>query len=197
MQFYTTDYVSLMLMKASCHAERKGGKCLSQKCDSKTKKLNWQCAEGHQWRDSYQAVMQEGRWCPECKRIENKAENRVRRILEGIFQTFIKKQRPVWNVNPETNRPLELDGYSADLKIAFEYQGPHHYVDSKKQVYNYTLEQIEYQVRKDGYKRNNCAVMGVNLIEIPHISKYLNENVLLEHVKICLYESGIDVSIAI
>jgi len=57
-------------------AKNKGGRCLSTKYNGYTKKLKWECKEGHRWRDT-PANVKLGRWCllcikricPACKKI--------------------------------------------------------------------------------------------------------------------------------
>ena len=46
-------------------AEERGGKCLSNKYINAHTKLEWQCAEGHQWEASPDKIKQ-GTWCPVC-----------------------------------------------------------------------------------------------------------------------------------
>lgn len=48
--------------------------------------------------------------------------------MEYLLNTIFKKRRDLtWNINPKTGKKLELDGFSEDLKIAFEFQGKQHY----------------------------------------------------------------------
>lgn len=46
-------------------AEKKGGKCLSEKYLNSQTKLIWECAKGHRWKSAPVNINQ-GRWCPIC-----------------------------------------------------------------------------------------------------------------------------------
>lgn len=46
-------------------AEKKGGKCLSEKYINKKSKLLWMCSKGHQFKSTPDSITQ-GHWCPEC-----------------------------------------------------------------------------------------------------------------------------------
>jgi hypothetical protein len=48
---------------------------------------------------------------------KNVSENRTRLIFEAFFCKPFPKQRPKWNVNPWTNRLLELDGFCQEFNI--------------------------------------------------------------------------------
>jgi glutaredoxin len=50
-------------------AKRKNGKCLSEKYIDNATKLKWQCEKGHIW-EATPGHIQNGRWCPYCKRIK-------------------------------------------------------------------------------------------------------------------------------
>jgi len=57
-------------------AAKHGGKCLSDTYVNSQSKLLWQCAKGHQWKATPNAI-QQGSWCPQCG-------GSVRRTLEGM-----------------------------------------------------------------------------------------------------------------
>jgi hypothetical protein len=48
-------------------AKERNGKCLSVKYVNASKKLLWECSEGHQWEAAPKHI-KEGRWCPFCGR---------------------------------------------------------------------------------------------------------------------------------
>jgi hypothetical protein len=48
-------------------ADKRGGKCLSEKCVNASTKLKWQCKEGHEW-DATPNKIKQGQWCPYCAR---------------------------------------------------------------------------------------------------------------------------------
>ncbi|MDA1531110.1 zinc-ribbon domain-containing protein [Bacillus cereus group sp. TH260-2LC] len=47
-------------------AELKGGKCLSLEFKSMTKKLLWECSEGHRWESTPNSLFNSNTWCPIC-----------------------------------------------------------------------------------------------------------------------------------
>lgn len=53
-------------------AAKQGGDCLSTTYLNNRTKLNWQCAEGHQWEARPAAVLK-GQWCPQCARKKRAA----------------------------------------------------------------------------------------------------------------------------
>lgn len=59
---------------------------------------------------------------------------------------------------------MHLDGYNAELKIAFEYQGKHHY----EQIQYFHKNDKEFQEckKRDEYKKIMCNKNGIKLIEI-------------------------------
>jgi hypothetical protein len=63
---------------------------------------------------------------------------------------------------------MELDGYSEELKLAFEYQGYQHY---SKAHFHRTSEDFAWQQQRDQEKRDLCRAHGVILIEVPWDTK--------------------------
>ncbi len=61
---------SFNLEELKNHAEKLGGKCLSEKYMNSTYKLLFMCKEGHKWRATPLEIMGKknnlGRWCPKC-----------------------------------------------------------------------------------------------------------------------------------
>jgi len=105
-------------------------------------------------------------------------EQLCRKSLERIYKKPFKKCTPEFLRNPETNRPLELDGYNEELRIAFEYNGIQHY--KWPNFTKNTVQDFIQQVRRDRYKTEMCDKNGVYLIIIPYkvphhlIDKYIH-----------------------
>jgi very-short-patch-repair endonuclease len=59
---------------------------------------------------------------------------------------------------------MELDLYNAELKLAVEYDGPHHY--SFPNEYHATLEEFQQQHARDVLKDARCAERAVKLIRV-------------------------------
>jgi hypothetical protein len=86
-------------------------------------------------------------------------------LIERIFGKLFLKVRPEWLINDRGNR-MELDGYCAELRMAFEFHGVQHYqhVGHFHQG-NKTLEQRQLDDKK---KEVLCSEHGVRLLVIPH-----------------------------
>jgi hypothetical protein len=73
---------------------------------------------------------------------------------------------------------MELDGFSEELSLAFEYQGYQHY---QRAHFHRTEDQFKWQLQRDAEKRTLCLRQGVTLIEVPwdvpDIRKYLDSTV--------------------
>ena len=117
-----------------------------------------------------------GTGCPKCK--INKGEKQCTKILEKLTGKIFKKTRPKWLKNYKTNHLLELDGYCEDLKIAYEYQGPQHYMIIN--TYKMNKNNLKYQKYKDKIKIKLCKENNVKLIIIPYWIKDLEEFILSE-----------------
>lgn len=107
------------------------------------------------------------------------------KALQYIYGIEFKSTRSIpWLYNTETKRPLELDCYNEELKLAVEYSGVQHYTwpnflsKSGKQ----TKEQFIEQLRRDKLKAELCKLHGVYLIIVPYtvphdqILNYIHEN---------------------
>lgn len=114
-----------------------------------------------------------------------KREEECRRILESIYRVPFKSCRPNFLKNPQTGRNLELDGYNAELKLAFEHDGEHHYVFPN--TFHRTEDDFELQTSRDRYKRKVCQKLGIYLITIPYdvpfkeIRTYISSKLKIEY----------------
>ena len=141
--------------------ENKGGK-ISENwvyVSAKTK-FGLKCSEGHHFESCWDKIRAE-HWCPDCR--TTKTENEFRVIMERVFSGSFPKTKPEWLKNPVTRRLLELDGYSQEKKIAFEYQGPLHYEKGW-----FSSSGLEKQKERDKIKVLTCFINKVALIVIPH-----------------------------
>lgn len=146
------------LTKVAKIAVQFGGELLSTQYIRNNEKLEWRCAEGHIFQKTYDKV-RSGSWCTECSR--GLGERICRTAFEQLFKTTFPKERPLWLVNVRGNR-MELDGYSALLKVAFEHQGRHHFSSSAYYA-------SPYRKKDDKTKRKLCQQYGIALIEVPEI----------------------------
>lgn len=84
-------------------------------------------------------------------------------FLESLYNKIFIKIRPNWLKNPKTGRNLELDGYCEELKLAIEYNGPHHYPSTAG-----ITENEQKQIDRDLIKKKLCDIKGIKLLVIPY-----------------------------
>lgn len=152
-----------MLQIAKDYAILRGGFCLSQEYFNNEKLLKWECANHHIWESSFRNVVPKKHWCPECGRYNNIQETRVRSFLNYLLNANFVKIKLPWNFNPINKNLLELDGYSDELKIAFEFQGEHHF----RLAYGRDEDSLQYIKELDKQKIINCEKNNVKLLIIP------------------------------
>jgi hypothetical protein len=90
-------------------------------------------------------------------------ETTLRDFLEKKFNTTFGT---IWHkqiINPKTSQPLQLDCYSEELKLAFEYNGAQHYQPVELFGGQEAFEQQKY---RDDIKRERCKQLGIRLVEI-------------------------------
>ena len=75
-------------------AERKGGKCLSEKYLRNSDKYQWKCSLKHEWKASW-ANIRAGTWCPTCPRgkytisdLRKHASNKDGKCLSDIYHGY-------------------------------------------------------------------------------------------------------------
>lgn len=147
------------------------------------------CEFGHEYEKTNSKI---SHGCPECSKKTYIGQERVRLMFEKEFNHSFPTIRPVWLINPDTGRKLELDGYCEHLKLAFEYQGRQH--DS-----NDTEFGGDYQKQKvrDEYKIKQCAEHGIKLIVIIQPRSYETEKfyasvVTQAALQQCVFQSVLD-----
>lgn len=142
-------------------AALRGGKFISPRYINSRTEYIWECAEGHRW-SSVPGSIQQGGWCPQCS--GTLGERLVRSHFEQLFQDKFPSQKPRWLINSCGNR-MQLDGYCARLRLAFEYHGQQHF----KSVPYFQRNQHSFSRRRsdDQRKRELCRARGIRLIEVP------------------------------
>lgn len=158
-------------------AKSRNGLCLSKNYFNINTKLKWQCENNHIW-DATPDMIKRGTWCPQCN--IHVSEEICRLYMEYIFQKPFIKIRPNWLRSP-ANYPLELDGYNAELNIAFEHQGPHHYdpfIYGGNRHTNY-----EKIIQYDSIKKNILQDRNIKLIVIPTLFSLIELDHLFNFIK--------------
>lgn len=159
-------------------AKARGGELLSKTTGNTFDLLEWKCSFGHRWTAPGHRIRYQGAWCPTCSKSISVAEYICKNILQSIFDTPFPKERPSWLRETSNSGHLELDGVSHDLKIAFEYQGKHHYQDIPGWTFQLSLDERK---ARDALKRKICNEKGYKLIDIP----YTVANAKLQEYIVC------------
>lgn len=153
------------------YAKSKNGKLKSQVYKNNRSKVEWECSKGHSWFAKWDDVKCKNSWCPKCNIY--KAEEKVRQLLEIKLQMPLKKQRFYY----DKHKFYELDGYNAEYKVAFEYNGKQHYVRHPK--WHETEQAFINQQLRDRNKELWCQENNITLIIIPYtadnnLNKYID-----------------------
>jgi hypothetical protein len=171
--------ISLQKLAAS-----RGGKCLSSTYRTLQDKVEWECSKGHKWYATIHAVFHINTWCPQCS--IGIGENICRLYFETIFQKPFIKIKPSWLLNEKNNR-LELDGYCAQLGIAYEYNGEQHYTEVKM----WNKRSLSVRQAWDALKIQLCKENNVKLIVIPQLYTRLKLKNLQNFIKLEMIKQDI------
>lgn len=135
-----------------------GGKCLSDGAYLGSKsKYTWECGRcAYRWEATWFNVKNRGSWCPECR--TSITEHIARSAFQENFpgEMFTKNYDAVG---------MELDGYSENMRLAFEYDGIQH----RKRVEHFQRAEgaFEAQQARDAEKDDRCEDADITLIRIP------------------------------
>lgn len=173
------------IRQARKHAALHGGKCLSRAVVNSRTVLEWECRRGHRWPATYTSV-RFGSWCPLC--IESAGESICRNIFERIFQKSFPRTRRLSWLTSSLGRRLELDGYCAELKIAFEYNGNQHY--DPNHIYSQGKD-FERRRACDEEKRLLCELHGVRLVHITEFPRLRERDDCERFVRCALERAGL------
>ena len=108
---------------------------------------------------------------PKKKKGDSTGETACRRYLEMRFKRPFSKARPDFLRNQVTSGSrgdynLELDCFNPEMKLALEYNGIQHYKFIP--YFHRTKETFYNQKYRDEIKRYKCKENGIDLIEVPH-----------------------------
>ena len=155
-------------------ATERGGKCLSDRYSSK--KLLWRCCDNHTWSAKFYSIKR-GTWCPYC--TWNWREEKCRYVFETIHNCKFPRNRSVLN-------GIELDGYCAKAKLAFEYHGEQHYHVLK----GFWASGFYKRCDRDKLRRRKCAEAGIRLIEIPYFDAKTDDS-LVRYITDALQQNAV------
>lgn len=141
-------------------AQRRGGKCVSDIYVNSATTLEWECGAGHRWKEIPDKVKNQEKWCPYCLGTGFITEAKCRYIIEILTGELFSKTQTV------LGQGYELDGYSEVVKVAFEYNGEHHYKIVRR--YTPTRKRLRERKRLRRWKKRRCDAMGIVLVSIPY-----------------------------
>jgi hypothetical protein len=162
--------------QARAEVELRGGKLLSTVYIGANEKLEVQCADGHVFWKSLSKIINHHQWCPRCAGTheESLARHYLEHFLELKFDAI--RSRPTW-LKEETGIALELDGVNEARKVAFEYQGEHHY----RQLAHYGKPVDEVRAR-DQLKVSAARSRGFLLVVVPSFPRNFTVEQARQHV---------------
>lgn len=96
--------------------------------------------------------------------LDRKGETLMREYLSQLVDSseYDDDAVPGWLVNPFTNVQMHLDRYYIKLGVAWEFNGPQHYVKTPR----FGAETVARQRARDHMKAGLCADQGVRLIVV-------------------------------
>lgn len=144
-------------------AHTHGGEFLDDEYVNSKHPHNWKCYFGHKFKKNWDSIKNQGIWCPQCE--SRNPEEFVRFCFEQLFESTFPKQRPDWLRNSDGYK-MELDGFSEELNIAFEYQGKQHYEYISH--YHHTRADFEKRKKDDEVKVKLCSEEEVLLFVVPY-----------------------------
>lgn len=154
-------------------AKKRGGELISTEYKNNHTKISFRCFHNHIFNIIPRSVKQ-GRWCPKCK-IHNRTEEICRIYFEHIFGSSFPKKRPDWLIGNNGYR-IELDGYSPDRMVAFEYNGAQHY--KKTSWYGFDDLELARIKQNEIVKISTCKERGITIVIIDYktrVDKFLYE----------------------
>lgn len=158
--------------------ENLGCKLISTEYINAKENLDYICPKGHQCSISY-SNFQQGQGCAQC--YQGRSEKLSREIFEDIMGVKFPSGKYQFLTNPDTGKPLELDGYNQDLNLAFEYQGIQHYKFSEH--FHKTEERFKKAQERDRFKYKKCTELGITLILIPYKFNCYNPKELRTYIR--------------
>ena len=138
--------------------------------------LEIECTQSHISKKTLSHIHR-GDKCPDCITSRNLSESICRKYFEYLFDCKFKKTRFDWLINDEKNN-LELDGYSPELNLAMEYDGPQH--NEYIKFFHDNEEHFKKRQEDDRIKEKLCKEHNILIIRIPYTIKYQD---MLDYIK--------------
>ena len=151
-------------------ASKRNGKCLSRVYKNARSDLAWQCVNGHEWQATPDNVKR-GTWCPYCQNVDRISEEKCRYIFEWLTGYKFSKNRHILNSRQE------LDGYCAEINVAFEFNGIQHYkpIDRFRGQKSFDELQRNDKIKEDYCKSNYIPFLVISYKDYKKVDTILNE----------------------
>lgn len=163
------------------YAQSKTAELVSTEYLNNKTPLTWHCLICDTvWKTPWGNVKNQGQWCPTCS--ANKLyinEKNAIAIAAQLFGKSFRKTKMYKGV-PKEIRYFEFDGYNKELNIAIEYNGIQHY--KYHSWFHASIEDFEYQLKRDALKRDFCKNNNIILIEIPYTKNTKVKEFLLSYI---------------
>lgn len=151
---------------------------------------------GTVWKPVLKNITLINHWCPECsKGLGQRLVCSIISIANGVpFYSY----KPEWNINPKTNRRMEIDIYHHLCNYGFEYDGRQHTKPikySSRQTDNEFLQKYNDMKNRDIQKDLNCKKNNYRLYRVDepkHSARYYSFNEFLEYINSQLLPQGYD-----
>jgi bacterioferritin-associated ferredoxin len=141
-----------------------GGRLL-RKVEQSIEDSEWECALGHVFRRSFTSIKALQTFCTKCS--SSYAEMLCRAMAETLFGATFRCIR-IKDMRSVKGRPLELDIFNEELRLAIEHNGAHHY----EAQHNWGGDKaLVLQRKNDKRRRVYCRKNGILLIEIRELGK--------------------------
>lgn len=129
------------------------------------------CSNNHKF-SLYNATLLRGlTWCPTCKiSHKNTGEELCRMIISNLLGEYFPKTRNIKGLVSKKGVALEIDGFSDQLKIGFEYQGQQHYEFSK--FFHQKRKDFDKTQQRDEFKNTFFRNKGWRLLQIKYFNNF-------------------------
>ena len=164
-------------------ATKHGGKVLEIATTSNLHSI-WRCSLGHVFRRPFISIKELDTFCTVCSGAY--AEMLCRMAIEKLFEKPFQRIRMA-GMKSLRGRPLELDMYNKDFKIAVEHHGAQHF----KAISNWTGEEgLKTQKQHDQKRREFCRENAILLIEIRQLGEKTSLEQMRQQIREALVEAG-------
>lgn len=172
-------------------ARRYGGELVDAEYKGSGVYHHFRCANGHLFQQMPERINASNplkrRWCQKCSMTFNLSEEICRAIIETAYGRRFPSTFPGDWLQNSRGRKMQLDGYCAELHLAFEYQGEQHYENVNK-----FKKSLAQRIEDDAKKVSLCREHGIIIVCIPYFpSQSLSMAELIEHVASAFKATGV------